>query len=106
MLEPMQLSTGGRFEARLLEQNPRGAQYEVELRTPDGRWSAHATVSSADGGVHIGDWSEPGAPPDWLLHYLQAGLRSAFRSHGDGGWPRRLTRWRDRREPQGAGARG
>lgn len=100
-LRGMQPASGGRFDARLLEHDDREARFQVEVGTPEGRWSARAAVSATDGTVEISQWSGPGNAPEWLVGYLRAALRAAFRGHADTGWPRRITRWREERTARG-----
>jgi hypothetical protein len=94
MVEPMQTLHGGRFGLRLIEATPERAQYQLELSTPDGEWSARVSVQSADGVLTLGEWPGPSAPPTWLEQYARAALRDAWRGHAERGWPRRLQRWR------------
>jgi hypothetical protein len=91
----MQPEAGGRFEALLIHQDDGGARFRVELATADGLWSSEAAVSKASGEVEWRPWSGPGEPPEWLCRYLRSALRAAWRAHGEDGWPRRFTRWRD-----------
>jgi hypothetical protein len=98
----MQPEAGGRFEAHLIAEERTNARFRVELGTPAGQWSSEARVSRATGEVEWGAWAGPADPPDWLRRYLRSALRSAWRSHAEQGWPRRLTRWRaapDARRP-------
>lgn len=95
MLAGMQPDTGGRFTARLLEQDEIQARFRLELATSEGAWSAQAEVQSNEGTVSWGAWEGTGEPPEWLCQYTRAALRGAWRQHREQGWPRRLTRWRD-----------
>ena len=90
----MLTDTGGRFTARLLAEGADGARFGLELSTPEGLWSTEAAVAVATGDVTWQDWTGTGEPPEWLVHYARAALRSAWRAYGEEGWPRRLTRWR------------
>lgn len=96
MLAGMQPETGGRFSARLLDQDEHQAQFQLELATATGSWSTQARVATQAGEVLWGAWEGSGEPPDWLCHYARAALRGAWRQHQEEGWPRRLTRWRDK----------
>ena len=95
MLTRMQPDTGGRFSLRLGDLDLERARYELQLVTRDGEWSTDVQVSSADGPIECAVWRGEGEPPAWLFHYARAALRSAWHSHREQGWPRRLTRWRD-----------
>jgi hypothetical protein len=96
----MQPESGGRLEARLSTSDASGARYTVELSTAAGTWSSEVLVSLASGEVSWQSWSGPGEPPDWLCRYLRSALRSAWRSHAEDGWPRRMTRWREAPDPR------
>lgn len=96
MLVGMQPDTGGRFTVRLLGHDERQARFQLELATADGLWSTRAAVTSDQGEVRWDAWAPEGEPPDWLCQYTRAALRTAWRQHGEHGWPRRLTRWRDK----------
>jgi hypothetical protein len=98
---PMQPETGGRFSFQLAEHDTLAARFQLVLATPEARWSGGARVSVADGGVEFDAWDGPGEPPAWLVQYTRAGLRSAWRQHGERGWARRVTRWRDAPERSG-----
>lgn len=100
---PMSLDTGGRFSLRLREPVATHAAYAVELSTRDGTWSTDAVVSVADGTVECAALQGVGEPPSWLVKYARAALRGAWRAHGEQGWPRRLTRWRDTPARAGSG---
>lgn len=95
MLAPMQPESGGRLNARLLDSDAARASYAVELHTASGFWSTSAQVSTAEGEVSWGEWTGPGEPPEWLCRYARAALRGAWRDRENGGWARRLTRWRE-----------
>lgn len=95
MLARMQPDTGGRFSLSLEEHDAGGARYALDLAVAGQKWEARVVVAAADGNVEIGDWAGSGVPPAWLLHYARAALRTAWHQRGDGGWPRRMTRWRD-----------
>lgn len=96
MLAAMQPDTGGRFTVRLLGHDEQQAHFQLELATADGTWSTRASVTAAQGEVRWDAWATTGEPPDWLCQYTRAALRTAWRQHGEHGWPRRLTRWRDK----------
>jgi hypothetical protein len=100
----VQPESGGRFEARLLAVETSAARYGVELASAAGVWSGDARVSLA-GDVEEYAWTGPGDPPEWLRRYLRAALRAAWRAHGQEGWPRRLTRWREEPDPRRGHAR-
>jgi hypothetical protein len=95
----MQPETGGRFSVRLLEHDEARARFQMDLATPAGSWSTEAEVALADGAIVWGTWTGAGEPPEWLSTYARAALRLAWRQHGEEGWPRRLTRWRDAPAP-------
>jgi hypothetical protein len=95
----VQSETGGRFEARLVAEEPTQARFRVELSAAGAAWSSDASVSRANGDVSFYAWSGAGDPPAWLCRYLISALRSAWRAHAEQGWPRRLTRWRAEPEP-------
>lgn len=97
----MQPDSGGRLEARLLGSDAHGARYQLDLATKSGTWSASAQVSSEQGEVNWGTWSGGSDPPDWLCRYARSALRGAWRDRNSGGWPRRLTRWREMPAPGG-----
>lgn len=90
----MQPENGGRFVVKLLDEDASRARFAVELATPAGVWSSEAAVGASDGSIAWQSWAGAGAPPEWLRHYAHAALRTAWRQHGEQGWPRRLTRWR------------
>jgi hypothetical protein len=90
-------ATGGRFDVRLLEENADGARFRLELATADGRWSGAADVAAEDGRIELGSWLGDSEPPAWLLQYVRAALRAAWRQRASEGWPRRFTRWREER---------
>lgn len=96
----MQPESGGRLEARLSSSDASGARFAVELSTPAGVWTADVHVSLAGGEVTWQSWSGTGEPPEWLCRYLRSTLRTAWRAHGDDGWPRRMTRWREAPDPR------
>lgn len=85
---------GGRLELKLVDASEARANYVLTLFTPDAEISAQVTIDAPGDGLELGDW-QGGAPPEWLTGYAHALLRSVLRTrHSDGGWPRRLTRWR------------
>jgi hypothetical protein len=102
----MRPETGGRFSARLLEDDAASARFDVELATPDSIWSTRAQVTCSDGGVSFEPWGDAGEPPEWLTRYTHAALRAAWRQHAALGWPRRLTRWRDKPGSEEGGREG
>jgi hypothetical protein len=96
MLSRMQPDTGGRFSLRLRAHDALRAVYDLTLTTQATEWSTEAAVSTADGRVECGAWHGVGGePPAWLREYARSALRAAWHAHGEQGWPRRLTRWRD-----------
>jgi len=99
----MLTDSGGRFTARLLDEDAERARFALELSTAEGLWSTEAVVSSAAGEVTWQAWTGSGEPPAWLVHYARSALRSAWRAQGEEGWPRRLTRWRGAPEGRRSG---
>jgi hypothetical protein len=81
--------TGGRV---LLDRDGDGAdpiRYVAVLSTPTEDWRGAATIAAA-GDVTF-SW-ESGEPPEWLVAFARAFLRSQWKS---GSWPSRINRWRD-----------
>jgi len=99
----MQPETGGRFSFQLADHDALAARFKLILAMPEARWTGGARVSVADGSVELEAWNGPGSPPAWLVQYTRATLRTAWHQHGERGWPRRVTRWRDAPERAGGG---
>ena len=90
--------TGGRV---VLDRDPDapGIRYLAALYLPD--VLHRGAVDIAPGGdVSFSDW-EPPAPPDWLVQFARAFLRTEWRARQRPGderpppWPARISRWRD-----------
>jgi hypothetical protein len=85
---------GGRLELKLSEANDTRAEYVLTVLTADAELSSRVTLDASADGLELGAW-QGGVPPAWLESYAHALLRSVLRTKSsDGGWPRRLTRWR------------
>jgi hypothetical protein len=82
-------------------------EYDVALHAPSGSFGCRVRLEGAlETGVPTafsdGAWSplgEPeGQPERWMVEAAAAFLRQLHRNHaGSGDWPRRWSRWRDRR---------
>ncbi len=91
--------TGGRV---LLDLDPPGeagaVRYRAALYTPEVCHRGAAEISVA-GQVAFAGWDPPD-PPDWLVGFAQAFLRSEWRARqgvaDPAPWPSRIRRWRDR----------
>ncbi|MEI9937034.1 MAG: hypothetical protein WDO69_07400 [Pseudomonadota bacterium] len=82
------------MELKLAEASETFARFVLTLLTPDAELSARVTIDAPQASLELSEW-EGGVPPDWLLAYARALLRSVLRTKSsDGEWPRRLTRWR------------
>ncbi len=72
------------------------ATYSVTVYAPGTtRYSTQAKLS--DTGVTTAGWDP--APPAWIAVFVDRLLRSFAKSHAGGPWPRKVTRWRDARDP-------
>jgi len=70
------------------------AEYLLTLFTPEAELSSRVSVDAAADRFELAAW-QGGVPPAWLEGYAHALLRIVLRTKGsEGGWPRRLTRWR------------
>ena len=85
---------GGRLELKLVQASETRADYALTLLTPDAELSSRVTIDAPGDSLELAEW-QGGVPPAWLEGYARALLRSVLRTKSsDGGWPRRLTRWR------------
>jgi hypothetical protein len=90
---------GGRLELKLARASETRADYLLTLLTPDAELCAQVTIDAPADSLELADW-QGGVPPEWLLAYARALLRSVLRAKSsDGDWPRRLTRWRPAPKP-------
>ena len=75
-----------------------GVRYRAAVYTPDQLYRGAVEVA-ADGTVSFAPW-EAGEPPDWLVEFARAFLRSEWRARQKGPdpapWPARISRWRDK----------
>ncbi len=86
---------GGRVELKLTRASEAGAVYRAEWSTPAGKW--HGTVTASDRHAEARPDDSPTPPPDWLVAWSAALLKTTGRTvmrMPDARWPRRLTRWR------------
>ena len=68
-------------------------EYAGELSAGGKVFEIRARVATSDG--HVDMPVVEGAPPEWLVSFVRATLRSVWRSSAAGvAWPRRLSRWR------------
>ena len=84
---------GARIELKFVNVEPGSVRYAIALKAKGSAWSGSASIDLGGGAIEfIGLES---GPPTWLLDLVRALLRTVYRNHhGDGSWPRRLTRWR------------
>ena len=91
-------NNGLRAELRL-DSAEEDARYLIDIQSADHRWQAVGEVTKADGKVDVEFNAEPtAAMPDWVNDWLRSLLRGAWRDQQSSGWPRRITRWRDKVE--------
>jgi len=87
--------TGGKVTLRLVSTGE-VVEYAGELDSEGRESTIRASVDAKDGRVEV---SATGghAPPEWLVAFVRATLRSAWRATSTGvAWPRRVSRWRAR----------
>jgi hypothetical protein len=93
----MEHRAGGRVQLELLADEPERVRYSARLALPDVAFDGLATVGTADGSVSF-DWPDGRLPPDWLLAFARAFLRSewlARQKDPSHPWPARIRRWRE-----------
>jgi hypothetical protein len=84
---------GGKVTLRLVSAGD-VVEYVGELDAGGRVSKVRARIGSVDGAVDVAMLDDV-APPDWLLAFVRATLRSAWRASSTGvPWPRRLSRWR------------
>jgi hypothetical protein len=89
-------ASGGRVVLELEDTSPARVRYRAALFTPEAVHHASAEVALEDGLVTFGDWDPP-APPEWLVAFALAFLRSEWRARRGteaAPWPARISRWR------------
>jgi hypothetical protein len=73
-----------------------GLRYLAALYTPDTLYRGAVDVA-AEGAVSFAPWDPPD-PPDWLVSFARAFLRSEWRARQQAAdppaWPARISRWR------------
>ena len=75
------------------------ARYLIDIQAAEHGWQGVAQVAKADGKVEVEFSPEQTAPmPEWVTDWLRSLLRGAWRDQQSSGWPRRITRWRDKVE--------
>lgn len=68
-----------------------GARYRVTVYEPGG--VSHEASAHLAGEVELGGWSTE--PPGWTRVFVARLLETLASKHGDGTWPRKITRWRE-----------
>lgn len=98
----MQQARGGRFVLRLVEVSSEAVRYAGTFESDAEAGALLIRVGLPGGSVEL---TSPGsATPSWLAEQARAALRAAFRATQSGAaWPRRVSRWRQAREPSGSG---
>ena len=86
----MQPDRGARAVLRLREIRD-GALYAYEVGIDGKTLIGEVFCADTDGKIL---WTQKEELPEWLQKFLQATLRSIWRSKDQQAWPRRLTRWR------------
>jgi hypothetical protein len=84
---------GGKVTLRLVSKGD-VVEYDGELSASGQVSKIVARVTVSDGGIDVSALGEV-PPPEWLVAFVRATLRSAWRSSAAGvPWPRRVSRWR------------
>src|SRR5690242_19643743 len=83
---------GGKMTLRLVSTGD-VVEYAGELEGGGGASKIRARVAATDGRIDVEELD--GAAPAWLLAFVRATLRSAWRASVAGtAWPLRVSRWR------------